>query len=547
MKNILFIFASYFSLGFTIGQQTVGLFSINDSVEDGYVLFGPKYNNTTYLIDNCGNLQFSWNSNYKAGGSVKLLPNGNLIRSCVFENNSPIVGGGAGGRIECIKPNQLIEWSINLSNDSIRQHHDYEILPNGNIIMIIWELKSLEEAISEGRDSSLITASGLWVDYIIEYSPDLDSIVWEWHTWDHLIQNYDSTKPNYGHPTIHDELFDLNFSANGDEPDWQHLNSIDYNDSLDLILLCSPFWNEIYFIDHSTTMFEASSHLGGNYGKGGDILWRWGNPITYGAGDSTNQKFFGQHDAHWIDAGKPDAGKIIIFNNGKNKLPSPHSSVNIISHPVYHNNQFSKNSYGVYLPDSFFYEFLDTTNMNFYSKLLSSADQLGNGNILINEGVKGHFFEISKNGDIVWDYISPVVSDSTMTQGVTIPGNSSMLFNASFRARKIHPDFNGLNALPLVNHGPIELNPINTPCSLSEIEEDIIELSIFPNPSSDIININLYGKNSILEIYSIEGNKILEQYFNYQTSIDVTNLPHGIYIVQITNENKRNYTKFVKN
>lgn len=548
MKRLLiliFLSSFYFK---SISQQTVGLFSKTDSVQDGFVLFGPKYNNTTYLIDKCGNQQFSWNSNYKAGGSVKLLTNGNLLRSCVYENNSPITGGGAGGRIEAIQPDQLIAWSIDLSNDSIRQHHDYEQLPNGNVIMIIWELKSMQQALQQGRDSSLISPSGLWVDYVIEYNPTLDSIVWEWHTWDHMVQDLDSSKPNFGNVSNHDELFNLNYSSNGDDPDWQHLNAIDYNDSLNLIMLCSPFWNEIYFIDHSTSNSESAGHSGGNFGKGGDILWRWGNPITYGAGDSTNQKFYGQHDAHWIKNGNPDAGKIIVFNNGKNRGANPYSSVNIIAPPVAQNNEFLKDSGSqAYLPSNFQYSYFDTTNLFFYSKILSSADQLPNGNIIINEGVKGHFFEIDQLGNVVWDYINPVVQDSIMTQDDSLPGNTSMLFNATFRIRKILPEYDGLTHLPLMNHGPIELNPYTSMCSLSNIETKSNTFSLYPNPSSSYITITNDLIDSYVEIYSLSGKKLFETSFEKETTINLNNFSSGIYIIYLTDNNNRNYVKFVKN
>lgn len=546
MKRLL-ILIFFSSFNFTlISQQTVGLFSKTDSVKDGYVLFGPKYSNTTYLIDNCGNQQFSWNSNYKAGGSVKLLPNGNLLRSCVYENNSPITGGGAGGRIEAIQPDQLIAWSIDLSNDSIRQHHDYELLPNGNVLMIIWELKSMQQALDQGRDSSLISPSGLWVDYVIEYNPTLDSIVWEWHTWDHMIQDHDSSKPNFGNVSNHDELFDLNYSSNGDNPDWQHLNAIDYNDSLDLIMLCSPFWNEIYFIDHSTSKSESGGHSGGNYGKGGDVLWRWGNPITYSAGDSTNQKFYGQHDAHWIKNGNPDAGKIIVFNNGKNRGATPYSSVNIIAPPVAQNNEFLKDSSQAFLPSNFHYSYFDTTNLFFYSKILSSADQLPNGNIIINEGVKGHFFEIDQLGNVVWDYINPVVEDSIMTQDDSLPGNTSMLFNATFRIRKILPEYDGLTNLPLMNHGPIELNPNASSCSLTNIETNPNSFSLYPNPSSSYITISNNLIDSYVEIYSLSGEKLFSTTFDIETTINTNEFSSGIYIIYLTDNNNRNCIKFVK-
>lgn len=546
MKKLLIFFFlnSLYSISFS--QQTVGLFTIEDSVQDGFLLFAPKYSNNTYLIDNCGNLQFSWNSNYKAGGSVILLENGNLLRSCVYGNNSPITGGGAGGRVEAIQPDQLIAWSLDLSNDTIRQHHDFEPLPNGNVLMIIWELKTMEEAIQQGRDSNLIATSGLWVDYVIEYDPILDSIVWEWHTWDHMVQDYDSTKPNFGNIANNESLFNLNYTSNGDDPDWQHLNAIDYNDSLNLIMLCSPFWNEIYLIDHSTSNQESSGHIGGNYGKGGDVLWRWGNPVAYNTGDSTDKKLFGQHDAHWIDNGKPDAGKIMVFNNGKNRGLKPYSSVNVIEHPTSVNNEFLKDVSGAYLPNNFEFEYYDTTNLYFYSKILSSADQLPNGNFIINEGVKGHFYEVNQNGDIVWDYINPVVEDSIMTQEDSLPGNTSMLFNATFRTRKILPNFNGLMNLPLTNLGPVELNPYTSTCSLSNIVSSNNPFSLYPNPSSSYVTIANNLNESYLEVYSLLGNKLFTNRFNKEIILDIRPFNPGVYIIYVTANNNRNYVKFVK-
>ena len=57
-----------------------------------------------------------------------------------------------------------------------------------------------------------------------------------------------------------------------------HCNGLDYNSALDQIALSCRGMNEVYIIDHSTTTEEAVGHTGGNAGKGGDILYRWGNP-----------------------------------------------------------------------------------------------------------------------------------------------------------------------------------------------------------------------------------------------------------------------------
>ena len=60
--------------------------------------------------------------------------------------------------------------------------------------------------------------------------------------------------------------------------DWMHSNAVAYNAELDQVLLNVLEFNEFWIIDHSTTTAEAAGHTGGKHGKGGDLLYRWGNP-----------------------------------------------------------------------------------------------------------------------------------------------------------------------------------------------------------------------------------------------------------------------------
>ncbi|MFT4567893.1 MAG: hypothetical protein ACI9FN_002861 [Saprospiraceae bacterium] len=94
-----------------------------------------------------------------------------------------------------------------------------------------------------------------------------------------------------------------------------HCNAINYNAALDQIVFSSPHISEIFIIDHSTTMAESADHKGGRYGRGGDFLYRWGNPHNYEKGDSTDQQLFGQHDIRWIGKGYPGEGNLSLYNN----------------------------------------------------------------------------------------------------------------------------------------------------------------------------------------------------------------------------------------
>ena len=107
---------------------------------------------------------------------------------------------------------------------------------------------------------------------------------------------------NYGVVGDHPELADFNYPPSGGGggggpgggsggTDWLHLNSVNYNAELDQIVVSVHNTGEIWVIDHSTSMAEAAGHTGGNSGRGGDILFRWGNPQAYDQGTGSEQGF----------------------------------------------------------------------------------------------------------------------------------------------------------------------------------------------------------------------------------------------------------------
>jgi hypothetical protein len=130
------------------------------------------------------------------------------------------------------------------------------------------------------------------------------------------VQDANSTLANYGIVADHPELLDINAGTVTASGDWVHLNSIDYSPERDEIVVSSRTLSEVWVIDHSTSTAQAATHSGGQRGKGGDLLYRWGNPQLYDRGTSANQQFFVTHSATWIDQGLPGAGNILAFNNG---------------------------------------------------------------------------------------------------------------------------------------------------------------------------------------------------------------------------------------
>jgi len=255
--------------------RTVGLFMNGERSYNGYTLFAPLNYYTTYLIDNDGYLVNSWDSDYEPGNTVYLLENGNLLRAAdPWPDGNPYFNaGGKGGRVEEFTWDGTLAWEFEYASEQYLLHHDIEVLPSGNVLMIAWEYKSDDDALAAGRDPLLLDGNGLWPEHVIEVEPDADgsggTIVWQWHVWDHLIQDYDFFKDNYGMVEDHPELIDLNY-VHRIGADWIHMNAIDYNEDFDQILLNTPFFKEFWVIDHSTTTGEAAGHTGGNSGMG----WR---------------------------------------------------------------------------------------------------------------------------------------------------------------------------------------------------------------------------------------------------------------------------------
>jgi hypothetical protein len=378
-----------------------------DSPATDYNLFAPLASKQTYLIDDDGDTVHTWNSDYRPGNAVYLLEDGDLLRTGKLPDDTPFADtGGVGGTVQRIQPDGTISWEYEHASSTYQLHHDVEILPNGNLLMIAWELKTQAEAISAGRDPSLLSDGELWPDHVIEVAPNDNSIVWEWRAWDHLVQDYDETKPNYGVVGDHPELIDLNYVSPGPQSggaDWNHTNSIDYNAELDQILLSVRNFSEIWIIDHSTTTAQAASHSGGNSGHGGDLLYRWGNPQAYDAGSAADQQLFVQHDAQWIESGSPGAGHILVFNNGQGRSDGDYSSVDEIVPPLDGSGAYTLSG-SVYGPAAPTWSYTAPTPTDFYAANISGAQRLPDGNTLVCDGPSGYFFEVTDAGQTVWSY-----------------------------------------------------------------------------------------------------------------------------------------------
>jgi hypothetical protein len=532
MKKIalLIIFVKIFILS-VLAQPTVGLIQHSQgSTDDGYVLFAPMTSGNTYLIDKCGRYLHHWASSWFPGLSCSFLPDGTLLRTA--NTNNPVFGiGGRGGMIEKIDWNNNVIWSYQISDNIYCQHHDVKCMPNGNILVIAWEKKTAAQAIAAGSNPQILS-SVLMSEKIFELQPigtDSAAIVWEWDAWDHLIQDYDSTKPNFGDIAAHPELIDLNYRGNSvEQVDLIHFNSVDYNPQLDQILLSTLYYDEIWIIDHSTSTMQAASHSGGNSGKGGDLMYRWGNPYSYENGTLANKKLFGQHNAMWIEPGLPMENNIIVFNNGLGRPSGNYSTIDIIEPPVdtAGNYQFTV----PYLPNNAIIRYIAPSPTDFFAKNLSSAQMLQNGHLLICQGQQGIFIEVDANANVVWRYINPIGPDGPVPQG-SIPGNYQV-FRCLFYQEN-YPGFSSFNVMP---GNPLELNPLPFNCFLTtdtpEPFDVTSDIHIFPNPASTLLNILVDKPTRSVDLFDSYGRLVKG---NIQSKeLAVSGMDSGMYFVKVT-------------
>ncbi len=380
----------------------------------GYTLIAPQGSSTISLVDTNGNEFHRWyNLSGSTGYSCYLMPNQVLLRTVQYQGNA-FFGGGQTGIVQKIDWNGNLIWNYQYSTSTYSMHHDVCPMPNGNVLLISYETKTAAEVAAAGCSKN----TSMWPEKIVEIKPSGatgGNVVWEWHVWDHLCQDKFPSKANYVSSIVNNpQLVDVNRSTS---KDWMHANGIDYNAQLDQIVFSSHNLNEIYVIDHSTTSIEAASHRGGRSGKGGDILYRWGNPTNYGANGSKIYNVV--HNAHWVPQDCPNAGFIAAFNNG---ATPQYSGCDYINPPISGYN-YTITQGSAFEPSAFNYRKLaggKTSNMG-------SVQEFPNGNVLICVALSGRLYEYSADGSLVWSYSAGSILPTAMKYSADyVNGSNSM-------------------------------------------------------------------------------------------------------------------------
>lgn len=521
-KSFLITFLCVCGVSVVFAQtRTVGRLQYAEGTMEGYTFFGVGATAYQYLLDNCGEVVHRWEGTNRISHNAFLLEDGRMVRMTT-------------DYLEIVNWNGTLDFAYDYPDGWF--HHDLYLMPNGHILVMVGEFRTYAECIAAGRDPDLLIEGELVEEKIIELDPTNGGrIVWEWSLWDHMVQDFDPTKDNFGSIDQHLELLDLNFSKDSD-PDFFHPNGIDYSPGLDQIMYCSRYTHEFYIIDHSTTTAQAASHSGGASGKGGDFLYRWGNPQLYGAGGPDDQQLFGPHDAHWVPDSLVEAGNVMVFNNGWLRDTLYSEVILLEMDGGSSGGTYQLGVSGRFGPSEAYWSYTSPRKTDFYSPIVSGAQWLPNGNLLICSGTGGHLIEINEDKETVWEYINPHTFFGPVAQG-EIPGNHFVFQAVKYPTS--HPAFIGKNLEP---QGPIELDPFPDTCIVTYLPPPLPDpkITFYPNPTSTNLIIT-YPYQQFNDALDFEVVNALGQVVFHASSastgvmeIDLTRFESGIYLVNLS-------------
>ncbi len=241
----------------------------------GYTLFSNLGGQQTHLIDMEGRVCHTWQSDEGINYSY-LLPNGNLLlrtgppsQEVSFLDRPEIKILPRGGRTASGAILEL-DWDGNVVweyRDPLL-HHDFERLPNGNTLVLVWEKMPEDLAASVSGGVTAGTTKGQMLgDVVREVTPGGD-VVNEWRSWEFLSLEEDTICPLEG------------------RLEWTHQNCLNLTKDGDLLV-----------------SFRQTDTIGIVNRSSGEFTWKWG------PGEISHQ-----HNPTYLDN-----GRILLFDNGPHR------------------------------------------------------------------------------------------------------------------------------------------------------------------------------------------------------------------------------------
>ena len=368
---------------------------------NGYTVLSVLGIRGVVVIDMNGRVVKQWDDfNVSAGGPARVLPGGIVIatngaRQGHQESLELVQRDFSGNEIWRFENNEQIENEDGELIWSIRQHHDWqrEDLPAG------YYTPDSNPSI-EGINTLLLTHTNLVNkeiadvkledDRIIEVSWD-GKIIWEWRASDHINEFQFDDEERAAIRSAQNSGF------RRETYDWMHINSTTY--------VGPNHWfdeGDRRFAPDNIIISSRQSSVVAVIDRNGTVVWQIGPDFSRTEELAAIRQIIGQHHAHFIPVGLPGAGNVLIFDNGGSSgygSPSPIAPDGIGIYARASSRILEINPVTLELVWSY-------RATNFFSTNISSAQRLPNGNTLITEGAPGRIFEVTSEGEIVWEYMN---------------------------------------------------------------------------------------------------------------------------------------------
>jgi len=355
--------------------------------DNGYSLLCPKYSKDMWLIDIEGRVVNRWRMPYLPAGHGILLESGTFLYGGQLKSHEemglPKEFSALGGILMEVDWDGGVVWQAEIPY----QHHDFQVLPGGNIVCATHNehgiLPDGYAAELEGGIPGSEFEGKIWGDTVVEIDRQ-GKVVWEWIAHEHLDPKVDTLCP-------------LETRAK-----WPLVNSLWVCGNGDL-LLSLRLSNEIVRVARPS----------------GDVTAR------YGRGEIHHQ-----HDARELED-----GHILVFDNG-NHRPScgPSYSRVVEIDPA----AGASPSADRWTSGAVVWEYKGRPPSDFYSAVAAGSERLSNGGTFVCDAQAGRVFEVTPEGEIVWEYVSPFRNPGT--------GNYS---NMLWRAHRYERSFPGLKGRDL--------------------------------------------------------------------------------------------------
>lgn len=342
------------------------------------------------------------------------------------------------------------EWGERAPGGAARQNHDWELLPNGNRLLLV-TIPRVVPAL--GPD--VVGDQGLY-----EVSPG-GEIVWEWRAGDHLdelglsAEGWDALRRTVARdPDDPWGYLEIN-SAKTLGPNRWHRADPDSVFQPDNILISYRKANIVALLDRSS----------------GAVVWKLGPYFAAEPGAQHQRinvhkvprpldQISGQHNPHLIAEGLPGAGNILVFDNqgGAGYPPAPlgiYAGSRVLEiDPTTEEIVWQYTAEDSGLP-----------SWTFFSSFVSNAQRLPNGNTLVTEGMNGRLFQVTPDGRVVWEYHTPYtgfgVAGEPEVREPRVPGvDRATRTSLIYRAQAVPFDWVPIGA---PHTPPVPVDPYPTP------------------------------------------------------------------------------------